>query len=57
MRIEFDGLAAARTFAEATELREGCNIVDAKWLYKWKGDSHGMVDRAKFRVVAMGYSR
>ena len=32
MRIEFDGLAAARTFAEATEIREGCNIVDTKWL-------------------------
>ena len=56
MRIEFDGLAAARTFAEATELREGCNIVDAKWLYKWKGDSHGTVGRTKARMAAMGYS-
>ena len=31
--------------------------VNAKWLYKWKGDSHDMVDRAKARMVAMGYSQ
>ena len=48
---------AAGTFAEVTEIPEGCNIVDAKWLYKWKGGSHGMVDRAKARMVAMGYSQ
>ena len=57
MSKEFDGLVAAGTFAEVTEIPGGCNIVDAKWLYKWKGDSHGMVDRAKARMVAMGYSQ
>ena len=35
-------LVEAGTFAEVTEIPEGCNIVDVKWLYKWKGDSHGM---------------
>ena len=55
MRMEFDGLVAAGTFAGVTEIPDGCNIVHAKWLYKWKGDSHGMVDRAKARMVAMGY--
>ena len=51
MRMEFDGLVAAGTFAEVTEFPEGCNVVDAKWLYKWKSDSYGMVDRAKARMV------
>ena len=54
---EDDGLVAAGTFAEVTEIPEGCDVVDAKWLYKWKSDSHGMVDRAKARIVAMGYSQ
>ena len=45
--MEFDGLVVAGTFAEVTEIPEGCNIVDAKWLYKWKGDSHGMVGRCE----------
>ena len=34
MRMEFDGLVAAGTFAEVTEIPEWCNVVDAKWLYK-----------------------
>ena len=55
MRTEFNGLMAAGTFVELTEIPERCNIVDAKWLYKWKGDSHCMVDRAKARKVAIGY--
>ena len=54
MAKEFDGPVAAGTFAEVTEIREGCNIVDAKWLYKWKGDSLGMVERTKAHMVATG---
>ena len=55
--MEFDGLVAAGSFAEVTKIPEGCNIVDAQWPYKWKSDSHGMVDRTKARMVAMGYSQ
>ena len=54
MRVEFDGLTTAGTFADVTEIPEGCNIVGAKWVYKWKSDI--TVDRAKARMVAMGYS-
>ena len=43
--------------AEVTEISEGCNIVDAKWLCKCKGDSFGMVDRAEARMVTIGYSQ
>ena len=55
--MEFDGLVAAGTFAEVPEFLEESNVVDAKRLYKWKSDSHGVVDRAKARMVAMGYSQ
>ena len=50
VRMVFDGLVAARTFAEVTEISEGCNIVEATRLYKWKGDLHGVVDKAKARM-------
>ena len=53
----FDGLVVAGTFAGVAEIPTGCNIVDTKWLYKWKGDSRGMVDRANARIVAMGFSQ
>lgn len=33
------------------------NIVNAKWLYKRHGDSSGIVQRAKARMVAVGYSQ
>ena len=55
--MEFDGLVAAGTFAGVEEIPEGCNIVNTKWPYKLKGDSHGMVDRANVRMVALGYSQ
>ena len=56
MRMEFYGLVAAGIFAAVTQIPEGCTMVDAKWLDKWKDDSHGMVDRAKAHMVGMAYS-
>ena len=57
MLAEFDGLEAAETFAEISEVPPGSNTVESKWLLKWKGDEHGMIDGAKVRVVAEGYSQ
>ena len=57
MRSEFDGLEAAGTFVEVSELPASSNIVESKWLLKWKSDAHGMIDRAKARLVAKGYSQ
>ncbi|CAM9185260.1 unnamed protein product [Sphacelaria rigidula] len=57
MDIEFDGFLATGTFEEAAGSFEGCDIVDAKWLCRWKCDLHDMVDRATARMVAMGYSQ
>lgn len=56
-KSELDGLEAAETFVEISEVPEGSNVVNSKWLLKWKGDSHGMIERAKARLVAMGYSQ
>ena len=57
MQAEYDGLEAAGTFGEISEIPEGSNIVESKWLLKWKGDEHGMVDRVNARLVAKGYSQ
>ena len=57
MSSEFEGLEAAGTFVEISELLEGSNVVESKWLLKWKGDAHGMIERAKARLVAKGFSQ
>ena len=57
IRSEFDGLEAAGTFVEVSELPADSNVVESKWLLKWKGDAHGMIDRDKARLVAKGYSQ
>ena len=57
MQAEPDGLEAAETFAEISGVPSGSNIVESMWLLKWKGDEHGMIDRAEARLVAKGYSQ
>ena len=57
IQVELDGLEAAGTFAEISEVPAGSNIVESKWLLKWRGDEHGMIDRAKARLVVEGYSQ
>ena len=56
MRSERDGLEAVGTFVEASELPADSDVVESKWLLKWKGDAHGMIDRAKAQLMAKGYS-
>ena len=57
MKSEFDSLEAAGTFVEVSELPADSNVVESKWLLKRKGDAHGMIDRAKTRLVAKGYNQ
>ena len=40
---EFDGLEAAGTFVEVSEILASSNIVESKWPLKWKSDTHGMI--------------
>ena len=55
MKMEFEGPAAAGTFAGMIEFPEGCDVVDAK-RYKRNGDSHAMIGRVRAHMAAMGYS-
>ena len=57
MQAKFDGQEAADTFTEISEVPAGSNIVESKWLLKWKGDDHGLIDRAKASLVAKDYSQ
>ena len=31
---------------------EGCNVIDARWVYEWKADETGKIVKAKARLVA-----
>ena len=55
MNSEFEGLLAAGTFSLVGSVPEGSNIVNAKWVYKWKTDSNGEISKAKARLVAKGF--
>ena len=57
MSSESEGLEAAGTFVEISEHPGGSNVVESRWFLKWKGDAHGMVERAKARLVAEGLAR
>ena len=57
MNSEFEGLLAAGTFSLVGSVPEGSNIVNAKWVYKWKTDSNGEILKAKARLVAKGFSQ
>ena len=52
MSAEFEGLLGAGTFALAAKTPEGCNVIDARWVYKWKADETGKIVKAKARLVA-----
>ena len=57
MFVEFQGLVAAGTFALAVKTPAGCNVIDAKWVYKWKADETGKIVKAKARLVAKGFKQ
>ena len=52
-----DYVDAAGTFAGIPDIPKCINVMDSKWLLKWKGDEHGMVERAKAILVATGYNQ
>ena len=53
MARELDGLKATNTFTRSTAL-PGRRAISAKWVFKWKSNQYGEVERAKARVVARG---
>ncbi|CAB1099628.1 unnamed protein product [Ectocarpus sp. CCAP 1310/34] len=57
MSAEFEGLLRAGTFALAVKVPIGCNVVDARWVYKWKAHETGKLVKAKARLVAKGFKQ
>ena len=57
MSAEFEGLLGAGTFELAAKTPTDCNVIDARWVYKWKADETGKIVKAKARLVAKGSSR
>ncbi|CAB1104601.1 unnamed protein product [Ectocarpus sp. CCAP 1310/34] len=57
MSAEFEGLLRAGTFALAVTVAIGCNVIDARWVYKCKPDETGKIVKAKARLVAKGFKQ
>ncbi|CAB1096750.1 unnamed protein product [Ectocarpus sp. CCAP 1310/34] len=57
MSAEFEGLFRAGTFALAVVVPISCNVIDARWAYKWKADETGKIVKAKARLVAKGFKQ
>ncbi|CAB1099879.1 unnamed protein product [Ectocarpus sp. CCAP 1310/34] len=54
---EFEGLLRAGTFALAVKTPIDCNVIDARWVYKWEADETGKIVKAKARLVAKGFKQ
>ena len=57
MSAQFEGLLGAGTFVLAAKTPEGCNVIDARWVCKWKADGTGKIVKAKARLVAKGFKQ
>ena len=51
MDAEFVGLVAAGTFTQVSGVPEGCSTADSKRVFRWKGDTHGVIERDKLRII------
>ena len=54
---EVEGLIRAGTFTLAVKVPIGCNVIDARWVFKWKADETGKIVKAKARLVAKGFKQ
>ena len=54
---EVEGLIRAGTSTLAVKIPAGCNMIDARWVFKWKADETGKIVKAKARLVAKGFKQ
>ncbi|CAB1112906.1 unnamed protein product [Ectocarpus sp. CCAP 1310/34] len=57
MSAEVEGLIRAGTFTLAAKVPISCNVIDARWVFKWKADETGKIVKAKARLVAKGFKQ
>ena len=57
MSAEVEGLIRTGTFTLAVKIPVGCNVIDARWVFKWKADETGKIVKAKARLVAKGFNQ
>ena len=54
---EIEGLMRAGTFTLAVKVPVGCNVIDARWVFKWNVDERGKIVKAMARLVAKGFKQ
>ena len=57
MSAEVEGLIRSGTFTLAVKNPVGCDVIDARWVFKWKADKTGKIVKAKARLVAKGFKQ
>ena len=55
--VKIEGLIRAGTFTLAVKVPIGCNVIDAKWVFKWKADETRKIVKAKAGLVAKGFKQ
>ena len=41
----------------AVKVPIGCNVIDARWVFKWKADKTGKIVKAKAKLVAKSFKQ
>ena len=44
---EVEGLIRAGTFTLPVKIPVGCNVIDARWVFKWKADKTGKISEGQ----------
>ena len=57
IRDRVEGLIRSGTFTLAVKNPVGCDVIDARWVFKWKADKTGKIVKAKARLVAKGFKQ
>ena len=57
MSAQVECLIKAGTFTLAVKIPVVCNVIDARWVFKWNADETGKIVKAKARLVAKGFKQ
>ena len=57
MMAEFEGLVGLNAFEFVDMVPDGVNVVSARWVFAWKVDEDGNIEKPKPGLVARGFSQ